>query len=211
MKIPTPIRLLFLLFMIVALSGNLAAQTSKQEIIDDNKAYRQNMNKEFSDTATTPLTKEGLQSFTAIDFFPIKNKYRVVARLVLTPDEKPFEMPRTKGNTGTYRKYGEATFSLNGKECTLSVYKYMKLINDPQYKNDLFLPFKDLTNGKQTYGGGRFLELQIPDGIELIIDFNKAYNPLCCYGNPKYSCPIPPAENHLYIKIKAGEKRYKGE
>jgi uncharacterized protein (DUF1684 family) len=120
-------------------------------------------------------------------------------------------MPRSKGNTGTYRKYGIATFTINGKECKLSVYQFMKLINDPQYKNDLFLPFKDLSNGKETYGGGRFLELVIPEGDELVIDFNKAYNPLCCYHNPKYSCPIPPAENHLQVKILAGEKKYKGK
>jgi uncharacterized protein len=89
------------------------------------------------------------------------------------------------------------------------VYQYMKLINVEKYKNDLFLPFTDLTTGKQTHGGGRFLDLKIPDNDEIIIDFNKAYNPLCAYGNPKYSCPIPPKENYLEIKIKAGERKYK--
>ncbi len=191
--------------------GSLCAQPSKKEIIKDNVLFRAAMNKEFADSTATPLTKEGLKTFKELDFFQVKAKYRVVSRLVLTPDEKPFEMPRSKGNTGTYRKYGEATFKLNGKECKLSVYQYMKLINDSVYKNDLFLPFKDLSNGRQTYGGGRFLDLKIPEGEELIIDFNKAYNPLCCYGNPKYSCPIPPEENHLDVKILAGEKNYRGD
>jgi len=179
--------------------------------MEDNRNFRIKMNKEFADTAETPLTKEGLKSFKEISFFPVKVKYRVKAKLTRTPDEVPFEMPRSKGNTGTYRKYGEATFTLNGKECKVNVYQFMKLINDEKYKNDLFLPFKDLTNGKQTYGGGRFLDLVIPEGDEIIIDFNKAYNPLCCYGNPRYSCPIPPAENHLEIKISAGEKKYMGK
>jgi uncharacterized protein len=187
------------------------AQSSKTKFIDDNIAWRKNMNAEFRDTAESPLTKEGLLVFKEIEFFPIRSKYCVVAKLVLTPDEKPFEMPRSRGNTGTYRKYGIATFTIDGKECKLSVYQFMKLINDPQYRNDLFLPFKDLTNGKETYGGGRFIELVIPEGDELVLDFNKAYNPLCCYHNPKYSCPIPPAENHLQVKILAGEKKYKGE
>lgn len=187
------------------------AQWSRAEIMEDNRNFRNDMNREFADTAETPLTKEGLKSFMEISFFPVKTKYRVKAKLTRTPDETPFEMPRSKGNTGTYRKYGEATFTLNGKECKLNVYQFMKLINDEKYKNDLFLPFKDLTNGKQTYGGGRFLDLVIPEGDEIIIDFNKAYNPLCCYGNPRYSCPIPPAENHLGIKISAGEKMYKGD
>jgi uncharacterized protein len=200
-----------LMMMIMLNMGGLYAQTSKAKVMEDNMAFRKKMNEEFRDTAETPLTKEGLIAFKEIDFFPIREKYCIVAKLVLTPDEKPFEMPRSKGNTGTYRKYGVTIFTLNGKECSLSVYQYMKLINDLQYMNDLFLPFKDLTNGKQTYGGGRFLELVIPEGNELPIDFNKAYNPLCCYHNPKYSCPIPPAENHLQVKVLAGEKKYKGE
>ena len=194
-----------------AMDDSAFAQSSKKEIITDNVNYRADMNKEFADSTETPLTKAGLKAFKEIAFFKINLKYRIVAKLVLTPNELPFEMPRSKGNTGTYRKFGEATFTLNGKVCKLNVYQYMKLINDAQYKDDLFLPFKDLTNGKQTYGGGRFLELKIPVGDELIIDFNKAFNPLCCYHNPKYSCPIPPAENHLAVEILAGEKMYKGK
>ncbi len=194
-----------------AMDDSAFAQSSKKEIITDNVNYRADMNKEFADSAETPLTKAGLKAFKEIAFFKIKLKYRVVAKLVLTPNEVPFEMLRSKGNTGTYRKYGEATFTLNGKVCKVNVYQYMKLINDAQYKDDLFLPFKDLSNGKKTYGGGRFLELKIPAGDDLIIDFNKAFNPLCCYHNPKYSCPIPPAENHLGVEILAGEKMYEGK
>jgi uncharacterized protein (DUF1684 family) len=98
---------------------------------------------------------------------------------------------------------------LKGKEYKLTVYQYMKLLNDEKYAKYLFLPFADLTNGKQTYIGGRFIDLEIPDNDDLVIDFNKAYNPLCAYGNPKYSCPIPPVENQLKVKIKAGVKTYK--
>ena len=206
-------RLLSLFFVVYCFmtTANISAQTSQTKVKEENIAWRKNMNEEFKDTAETPLTKEGLKAFKQVSYFPIKTKYRVVAKLVLTPNEKPFEMPRSKGNTGTYRKYGVATFTLNGKKCSLSVYQYMKLINDEKYKNDLFLPFKDLSNGKQTYEGGRFIELKIPVGDELIIDFNQAFNPLCCYHNPKYSCPIPPVENHLKIKILAGEKKYLGK
>jgi len=204
--------LLALVLMIFSSNGyRVFGQSVKKEIVKDNESYRADMNKEFADSAESPLTKEGLKAFRKIAFFKIKLKYRVVAKLMLTPNEVPFEMPRSKGNTGTYRKYGEATFWLNGKVCKLNVYQYMKLINDAEYKDDLFLPFKDLTNGKQTYGGGRFLELKIPVGDELVIDFNKAFNPSCCYHNPKYSCPIPPVENHLAVEILAGERVYKGK
>jgi uncharacterized protein len=203
-----PVIIVLLCFMI---TGALDAQTRKSKIRNENIVYRKKVNEEFKDTTETPLTKAGLKVFKKVSYFPIKTKYHIVAKLTLTPDEKPFEMPRSKGNTGTYRKYGVATFVLNGKKCSLSVYQYMKLINDEQYKNDLFLPFKDLSNGKQTYEGGRFLELKISGENELIIDFNQAFNPLCCYHNPKFSCPIPPEENHLKIKILAGEKKYTGK
>jgi len=76
----------------------------------------------------------------------------------------------------------------------------------PVYEN-LFLPFKDLTNGNKTYGGGRFIDLVIPKSKTIVIDFNKAYNPYCAYS-PKYSCPIVPKENYLTVPIKAGVKAY---
>ncbi len=75
------------------------------------------------------------------------------------------------------------------------------------FENYLFLPFTDLTNGNGTYGGGRYIDLEIPKGDTMVIDFNKSYNPYCAY-NGKYSCPIPPKENDLNIAIKAGVKNY---
>lgn len=165
------------------------------------------MHAEFLDTAATPLTAEGLQHFRKAAYYPIRTAYCVQAILKLTPFEMPFEMQRSKGNTGTYRKYGVATFTIDGQTCELSVYQYLKLMDDPQYKDDLFLPFADLTNGETTYGSGRFIELKIPAGDTLVIDFNQAFNPLCAY-NPKYSCPIPPRENHLNVAIRAGMKNW---
>ena len=71
----------------------------------------------------------------------------------------------------------------------------------------MFLPFKDKTNGVETYGGGRYLDLTVPDGDSIVIDFNKAYNPYCHY-NIEYSCPLVPRENKLLFSIKAGVKKY---
>ena len=78
------------------------------------------------------------------------------------------------------------------------------------YANYLFLPFNDNTNGKTSYGGGRFIDLEIPEAGSktIVIDFNKSYNPYCAY-NHKYSCPIPPSENNLNVEISAGVKAYK--
>jgi hypothetical protein len=77
------------------------------------------------------------------------------------------------------------------------------------YEDFLFLPFNDYTNGNETYGGGRYLDLRIPDGSTIILDFNKAYNPYCAYTD-RYSCPVPPKENSITTYIYAGVQ-FKGE
>jgi uncharacterized protein (DUF1684 family) len=105
-------------------------------------------------------------------------------------------------------KYGELAFSLNGKEFKLNIYQNLGLINKEGYEDYLFLPFLDETNGIESYGGGRYVDARIPEGATMIIDFNKAYNPYCAY-NHKYSCPIPPKENHLDIKVLAGVRYVK--
>jgi uncharacterized protein (DUF1684 family) len=89
----------------------------------------------------------------------------------------------------------------------LAIYQNVDLVNTAGYEDYLFIPFKDLTNGEDTYGGGRYLDLKIPEGETILIDFNRAYNPYCAY-NHNYSCPIPPFENHLKVKIEAGVKKY---
>ena len=80
----------------------------------------------------------------------------------------------------------------------------MDLMRKDAYKDYLFLPFRDATNGKQTYGGGKYLDLKIPEGNEIIIDFNKSYHPYCAYNAHDYNCPIVPEENTLSLEIKAG-------
>ena len=172
------------------------------------KEFQNELNKHYADTAHSPLTKEGLKKFKTLDFFRPNLKYRVKAKLVLDENSNPFGMATSTERRPEYKKYGTAYFEINGNKLTLCLYQNLKLIKKKKYKNHLFLPFNDLTNKKQTYGGGRFIDLEIPEGDKIIIDFNQAYNPYCAY-NHKYSCPIPPPENRLDIKIKAGVKAYK--
>ena len=115
-------------------------------------------------------------------------------------------MKTTTNRLPKYEVYGIASFELNGNGYQLNIYQSHRLRETDEYKNYLFLPFNDLTNGDETYGGGRFIDLEIPDNDSIIIDFNKAYNPYCAY-NPKYSCPIPPEENDLDVHISAGIKK----
>jgi uncharacterized protein (DUF1684 family) len=147
-----------------------------------------------------------------VDFYSVKANYLVKCKFVATKSGDPFEIPTSAGTTKTYTKFGEFRFKLNGKKQKLAVYRSMALLNHPIYKDYLFIPFKDKTNGAETYGGGRYLDLFMKDvaGEEIILDFNKAYNPYCAFSEG-YSCPIPPQENHLKIMIEAGEKNFKGE
>ena len=169
--------------------------------------YRAEMNHKYGDSATSPLTKEGLAHFQGLEFFPIDTKYRIEATFVLNHEPEPFEMETTTSRRPIYVKYGEAHFNLDGKNYVLEVYQSDKATKMEEFKEYLFLPYKDLTNGDQTYGGGKFLDLKIPPGDKIIIDFNKAYNPYCAY-NHRYSCPIPPEVNHLDIEIPAGVMVY---
>jgi len=174
------------------------------------RLFQYELNREFADAARSPLTKEGLKTFKALEFFDIDENYNIEADFELTPGTPIFEMQTTTDRLPLYRKYGIAHFTLNGKKMALSIYQSQELMITVEYAEHLFLPFNDTTNGTLTYGGGRFIDLEIPkEGSKTIrIDFNKAYNPYCAY-NHTFSCPIPPSENNLPVAIPVGVKAYK--
>ncbi len=107
----------------------------------------------------------------------------------------------------TYYRYAILHFKTDGEPCQLTAYK-MNLKG--KYDHELFIPFRDATSGKESYGAGRFLELKETPGDTMRLDFNLAFNPLCNYS-PAYNCPIPPAENTLSVPIRAGEMAYPHE
>ncbi len=199
-------QLLFTLTISIIFSNCTAQKTSYE---DEIKLVQYELNKHYSDTSTSPLTKEDLKSFKALAFFKIDGKYSVEAKLELTPNAPIFEMQTTTDRLPLYRKYGIAHATLDGQKFELSIYQSQGLMSNLEYEDYLFLPFNDLTNGNNSYGGGRFIDLKLPTegSNKIIIDFNKAYNPYCAY-NSKYSCPIPPKENNLKIEIPAGVKAF---
>lgn len=192
-----------LLFLSVA-----CAQTLTE--IEKTERFQKTLNKEFADKATSPLPADALKKFKGLDMYPVNERFIIEATLVETPNEEPFKMLTTTDRKPTYRKYGELHFSLNGKDLQLSVYQDLALIAKEEFKKHLFIPFTDLTSGVSTYGGGRYIDMEIPEGDTVVLNFNLAYNPYCVY-NPKYSCPIPPEENFLNTEIHAGVKDYKYE
>ena len=170
--------------------------------------FQKNMNEHYADSAKSPLKKKDLAIFQALEFFSINEKYFVKATFKRSKKEKPFEMKTTTSRRPLYVKYGELHFEIDGIPCQLNVYQNVEFSKKPGYKNSLFLPFTDYTSGVESYGGGRYIDLEIQKGNTWAIDFNQAYNPYCAY-NEKYSCPIVPEENDLKVEIKAGVKAFK--
>lgn len=169
--------------------------------------FQNELDSEYADAKTSPLMAEDLATFKSLDFYPASEKYVVVAKFVRTKKEKPFEMQTSTDRKPMYIKYGEVIFTIDGSNFKLNVYKNIALSKQEKYKDHLFLPFSDLTCGNESYIGGKYIDLKIPKGKTISIDFNTSYNPYCAY-NHKYSCPIVPLENDLNIEIKAGVKKF---
>ena len=192
----------FLLICLLFISNQLLAQSYQDSIAN----HRENYKKEFLDSKSSPLKETDL---SYLRFYEPDVNYRVNCTFKKSEDVKPFNMSTSSGQKQEYFKYGVLSFQLKGKNIELNVYRSLSLMRVPQYKNYLFIPFKDTTNGKHTYGGGRYLALETTDiqNDSVILDFNKAYNPYCAFSD-EYSCPIPPKENHLTVGIEAGEKTF---
>jgi len=180
---------------------------TKSNMLQEILAFQEEKNEEFKNPETSPLPDRYRKDFEELDFFVPDTNYVVQAKLVRTPDALPFEMPTTTDRKTTEVVYGIAHFMLNGQERQLEVYQNKELMLEEGFEDYLFLPFTDLTNDEGTYGGGRYIDLRIPNKDFISIDFNRAYNPSCAY-NKKYSCPIVPKINHLRTSVLAGVKAF---
>ena len=171
---------------------------------NDLTPFQREINDFFKDASVSPLKKRDLKNFRGLDFFTYDSTYLVTAKLTKTPKEKPFMMLTTTDMMVEYIKYGTVSFELLNNQYSLDIYKNLE---DPNERDNLFLPFLDDTNGNESYGGGRYINLDIAQVDNLIIDFNSAFNHYCVYDE-KYSCPIVPRENYLPLEIKAGVKNF---
>lgn len=191
---------LILSLILIGLSQSLHAQDDYKEAI---LAFQHELNEEYKNPEESPLSDKERKAFKGHDYFPIDEKYHVIAKFEKLPPHSLFQMRTTANSIKDYDVYGVVTFSLNGKEYHLNIYQSHQLRIQEKYKDYLFLPFTDESNGVETYGGGRYMDLRIPSGDTIELDFNKAYNPYCAYATG-YVCPIPPKENDLPLAIKAG-------
>ncbi len=154
----------------------------------------------FFRTANSPLAPEQRRQFAGLKYFDENRSLRIEALLHKYPKPERVQMLTSTGHSAEYLKYGWVQFEVGGQAQTLQVYK-------SEDGDELLLPFMDATTGRETYGSGRYLDLyEYGDGT-VILDFNRSYNPWCAYSD-QWSCPIPPVENRLAVRIEAGEKKY---
>ncbi|KMQ70887.1 DUF1684 domain-containing protein [Chryseobacterium koreense] len=192
--------------LIVFIGLIMISCAAQPKIISEIQKFQEELNMEYKNPKESPLRGDNFTNFNRHPFFPIDLKYRFNAKFTRTENAVPFEIPTSSGKAKPYVEYGKATFILDGKSYTLNVYQNLNLIRQKGYEDYLFLPFHDATNGKETYGGGKYMDLRIPKSDKIILDFNQSYQPFCAYNAFDYSCPIVPVENTLPIRIEAGVK-----
>ncbi|QXU39711.1 DUF1684 domain-containing protein [Pedobacter sp. D749] len=192
-------------FLLLLISMNGFAQNYAEQIAKHREIYKQ----DFIKDERSPLRKNDLQN---LHFYEADSTYKILADVETLKNEKVFKMSTFDGSSSDYYKYAHVNFVLNSKKIQMTLYKSVSLSTNPVYKDHLFLPFTDETNNKETYGGGRYIDLDAKEIVDnhIEIDFNKAYNPYCAYSDG-YRCPVPPEDNNLQLAVKAGEKLYTGE
>jgi uncharacterized protein (DUF1684 family) len=169
-------------------------------------AFRSAKDRLFADHPSSPIPEADRRDFHGLAYFRHDPALALRARLEPDPDAPPLDVPRSgDGPQMPFARIGWVRFMVDGSPSRLSVF----WLNE--YVGGIFIPFRDTTSGKETYGGGRYLWDSAKgadlgsDGDELVLDFNYAYHPSCVY-DPAWSCPLAPQENWLPVPILAGER-----
>ena len=157
----------------------------------------------FRTSPQSPLPEHLKHRFRGLNYFPVDLRYRFRGPLLRFSRQIVDSLPATGGEKRPALRFGYFTILWKKKTYRLLVYR---MLDEPKGE-DLFLAFSDPTNGRDTYGGGRYVDLIPESDGTYVLDFNLAYNPYCAY-NPTYSCPLPPPENHLPFPVRAGEKAF---
>jgi uncharacterized protein (DUF1684 family) len=177
---------------------------SYQAAID---GYRNEKDAFFKSSPHSPIPADEREAFEGLSYYPIDPDL-VFEDLVLEPylgdEPTSFQIPTSDGKLRPARRAGTFTFELDGEQRRLTAYTF-----ESGETRSLFVPFLDKTSGRETYGAGRYLDLEPDDDGTYAIDFNLAYHPSCVYA-PQYSCPLTPAENRLAARIEAGERLGEG-
>ncbi len=188
-------------FLMVSLIGCESAED--KAYLEQIGAHRKALNETFFNAYSTPLDSANFNNFKGLKFYPPNAAYKVTAMVEPMPEMPSFLLPHTHDTTKPYKYFAKLHFKLNNQQYTLLALE--QVVKKQGYENSLVIPFTDQTNGKETYHGGRYLDIEKPTENSITLDFNLSYNPYCAY-NDKYICPIPPKENNMSIAIPAGMK-----
>jgi len=188
-------------FLIVVTLVVLAACTVREVPYDQEIAnWRADKDRFMRESSESPIVTSDRATFPALPYYPINQEYRIPASLTVARADDILEMQTSTGQRRKMQRIGALQFTLKGQQLKLTAFAEA---NDTELRR-LFVPFHDLTNGSETYPGGRYLDLErTPTGV-YDLDFNRAYHPFCLY-NATYDCPVPPRENRLPLPIRAGE------
>jgi len=155
---------------------------------------------QFRNSPNNPIPPDAMDSLLPLSYFPPDPDYVVPASLKLATQREVVDMPTSTGEVRKEERVGVLEFVLKGQPLKLAAFH--EAGTDMTH---LFVPFRDLTSGTETYQAGRYLDLELSASGVYTIDFNRAYNPFCYYSS-KFDCPYPPAENRLTIPVRAGQR-----
>ena len=187
--------------ILVCLAVTAACSMPEQPYAEEIGAWHAEKDRYLRESPDSPVPEAQRATFPPLPYFPVNEEYRVPAELQVIQSDQVLEMPTSTGQRRKMRRVGTLAFTLKGKPETLTAFVDASQ-NDMRR---LFVPFADLTNGTETYQGGRYLDLDRTATGLYDLDFNRAYHPFCLY-NSGYDCPVPPRENRLSIPIRAGER-----
>lgn len=196
---------LFAIAVVVFSVFNTYGQIDKEAYKAESVLFQKEQDQHYLDKKTSPLTKKERKKFEGHSFYSIDLGYVVEASFERIQEADTVEMPTSSGLIKYYMPYAKLSFQLQGEKCELIAYQSIRLRKIKEYQNYLFIPFRDATSGRESYGGGRYLDVEIPNGNKIILNFNKAYNPYCAY-TVGYNCTIPPKANTLAVSVNAGLK-----
>jgi uncharacterized protein (DUF1684 family) len=179
----------------------LACNAAPPPSAPDVAAWRAEKDRYMRESSESPVPADKRATFPPLPYFAIDPAYQVPASLTVAPGDAVLELPTSTGKRRRMRRIGTLKFTLKGQPLTLTAF----VDADTNDVRRLFVPFGDLTNGTETYAGGRYLDLDRTATGIYDLDFNRAYHPFCVF-NATYDCPYPPRENRLAVPIRAGEK-----
>jgi len=198
--------LIFSILIIVSCSNKQHSYSDEQvvQFKQDFEKYIIEKN-EYCKSDDSPLLRSDIPNFKGLHYFEYNPNFRFEGPIHIYENPDTVIIYGSKKDERPSTKYGYFEFSFNDNKHQLQIFKILP--RKSKQSDYLFLGFTDATSNEETYGGGRYINLDLNEENFYVVDFNYAYNPYCAY-NPKYSCAIPSRENHLSIAIEAGEKKY---